>query len=289
MTIGYYNGISGSSIEFLGERVRKTACTGKESKLIAQYTNLLKLRRRIAAHCVQLIGAGTNYYYMAFCPGVSFDVYCTMCTQQIAFVRLKEIISVLWDELYSHHDQSVNLAVYVDYLIKRVLDYARCGRDTSRLIEILKEVKSRLNGRSPLETSPGGLVHGDLTFENIMVTADSFVLIDSNPPPGDVGCMGLDAGKIRQSLFSYYELSKYSGPMATTGLKATYSYLANRFSSLFPFWNESLDLQSRFYEASHYIRLLDYKYHTHPSQADSFYGQTVHLLEEVLDELSFRG
>jgi len=284
----YYNGISGSSIEFLGDRVRKSVHHGNVKKLKAQYDNLKNLHGKIRDYSVKVFGWRDSYYDMAFCPGVSFDVYCTMSTQQAAFYRLKEIITVLLDNLYSQHKNAVNVVEYVDYLLERSHQYGNLGPDVSTLTGLLNQIKSRLNGSTLLEDLPGGLIHGDLTFENIMVTADSFVLLDSNPAPGGIASFTMDIGKIRQSLFSLYELPKYTGPAARAGLKATYSYIADRFSLLFPYWNEAMDLQSRFYESSHYIRLLDYKHTVNPDLSCLYYQKAVDTLKEVITDLSLK-
>ncbi len=280
--------MSGSSIEFLGERVRKIVGDGDESKIKRQYVNLQKINEAIGDCSVEVFDLGDTYYDMAFCPGVSFDVYCTMCTQQAAFHRLKEIIVILVEKLYSRHTAPVPINEYIDYLFSRSDAYAKLGNDVSDLQTHLRSVQTCLSGDTPLEDAQAGVVHGDLTFENIMVTADSFVLLDSNPPPGGIACMALDIGKLRQSLFSYYELTKYTGPKSRAGLKATYKYLADRFSYLFPVWNETLDLQSRFYEASHYTRLLDYAYHGDPAWAAAYYKRAVELIGEVYAELNLR-
>ena len=288
MKDSYHYGISGSSIAFLGDRVRKTARKGKENKLKSQYDNLKDLYRHIGENSVEVFNWQNNYYEMAFCPGVSFDVYCTMSTQQAAFYRMKEIIAILWENLYAKHTKRVNVHQYIDYLITRSRQYGELGPDVSELIQLLQRIQTRLKGSLLLEGAKGGLVHGDLTFENIMMTADSFVLLDSNPPPGGIGAMGMDIGKIRQSLFSYYELSKYSGPKARAGLKATYTYMADRFSFLFPFWNEALDIQARFYEASHYIRLLDYKHAVNPELSLYYHRKAVDTLQGIQDELAIK-
>ncbi len=285
MTFYPHHGISGSRIEFLGRMVRKSASPGGEAKLKAQHDHLCQLNHCLPSCCVEIYEWSGNAYTMAFCPGVTFDVYCTMTTQRIAFQRLKEIVTTLWNNLYCHHDQRLDLEAYIDYLLLRTAAYGRLGPHVETLERLLTRLFDRLDGTTPLERARSGLIHGDLTFENIIVTADAFALIDSNPPPGFNGTMTMDFGKLRQSIFSLYELEKFDGSRARSGLRSTYTYIADRFAYLFPRWGMALDLQARFYEASHYIRLLTYKHRRSPKMAMEYYRMAVDVLEGVLADL----
>lgn len=280
-----HHGISGSSIEFLGKIVRKKAKPGGERKLIAQAEHLRALHKLLGENCIYPIEIEEDAYTMEYYPGVSLDVYCTMCSQQVAFYRLQEIIHILWEKLYAKHKKLFDMRAYLGYIKKRTQDYGKLGPDISTLSQLLDELEPYLNGKSVLEQCPAGLVHGDLTFENIIVTADSFVLIDSNPPPGGIAPWTLDVGKLKQSLFSLYEMTKYSGVKSQNGLKSIYTHLADRFARLFPKWDESMDIQSQFFELSHYTRLLDYQFKIDPKISEDYYRRSIHLLKHILESM----
>ncbi len=278
----FRRGISGSSIEFLGPIVRKSAEPGQRRRLMDQAKHLRQLHKIIGKNCARPIEIKKDSYTMEYFPGINLDVYCTMSTQQTAFFRLKEITHLLWKKLYSKHKQSFDTLKYLKYLKKRTQEYGALGEDVSKLNLALLKLESLFDGHTVLENLNAGLIHGDLTFENIMVTADSFFLIDSNPNPHNgVAPWTLDVGKIRQSIFSLYEITKYTGHRSRAGLKTTYNYLADRFARLFPRWNERINLQSEFFEASHYIRLLDYKYRLDSSLSRAYYQRALRLLKKI--------
>ena len=279
------HGISGALIEFLGQKVRKNAKPGGEKKLIDQAKNLQTLHKILGNNCINPLEITQDSYTMEYFPGVSLDIFCTMSSQQVAFYRLKEIIHLLWDKLYSKHNQKFDMKNYLDYLKKRTSDYEDLNQDVHELMSLLNLIEEYLTGHSILEKTKAGLVHGDLTFENIILTADSFVLIDSNPPPSGIAPWALDAGKLRQSLFSLYEMTKYSGSKAQAGISSIYTHLADRFAYLFPKWNDSFEIQSQFFEVSHYIRLLDYKYKIDPAISKQYYDRSIYLLKEIIKSL----
>ena len=284
--VDVFRGVSGSSIEFLGSRVRKRARPGQEGKLIAQARHMRLLHNALGEHCLNPLDIGDDNYTMDYYPGVSLDVYCTMCSQQVAFYRVREIIKTLWERMYVQQDQPFDVSLYIVYLRERLQAYADLRQDVSELDDLLVELVDCFNGKTVLEQCKAGLVHGDLTFENILITADSFTLVDLNPPPSGTAPWTLDAGKLRQSLFSFYEITKYSGIKSRSGLESTYTFLADRFSRLFPFWNEAFDLQSRFFEISHYVRLLDYKFNFDPDISTFYYIRSVGLLKDIISSLS---
>ncbi|NDV20231.1 phosphotransferase [Pseudodesulfovibrio sp. JC047] len=275
-------GISGSSIEFLGRTVRKTARSGGEEKLLAQAEHMKRLAQKLPGHVLKPIKTDSCGYSMEYFPGISLDVFCTMCSPYAAFQRLSEIVTLMHDNLYAKHNESYDIYAYFDYLNKRLESYGRLAGGASELNARLQDLRACLNGKTALEHCRAGLVHGDLTFENILLTADSFVLIDSNPSPSYFAPWALDVGKIRQSVFSFYERSKYSGAQSREALEKVYLYIGERFSRLFPVWSEALDQQSRFFEISHYIRLLDYKYRTSPKLSKYYYDLSLRLTDELV-------
>ncbi len=110
-------------------------------------------------------------------------------------------------------------------------------------------------------------LHGDLTFENILVKNGKFYFLDPNPG-NIVSDWTVDGGKILQSLHSQYELLRVQGSFVQEGLEyqaefpSSYHFrnVLNEFEIVINANFSSIDWLSFYvHEAIHFTRLLPYR------------------------------
>jgi len=124
------------------------------------------------------------------------------------------------------------------------------------------------------------LVHGDLTFQNVMLGANGVTLIDMEAQDG-LEAPELDLGKMFQSLFSQYEVwSRVTTPLcapASGGVALAYSpaaiemalfeIVARRWSRILGCSVEEVALKGCFYLGLHLVRMVPFRLKQSTDQA----------------------
>ena len=124
------------------------------------------------------------------------------------------------------------------------------------------------------------LVHGDLTFQNVMLGPDGVKLIDMEAQDG-LEAPELDLGKMFQSIFSQYEVwSRRTSPLcgpASDGIALAFSPAApdeelcanmtQRWSRILGCSNEDVMLKGRFYLGLHLVRMVPFRLKQSEDQA----------------------
>lgn len=124
------------------------------------------------------------------------------------------------------------------------------------------------------------LVHGDMTFQNVMLGPDGVKLIDMEAQDG-LEAPELDLGKMFQSVFSQYEAwSRWTAPLcvpASDGVALAFSptapdknltdALARRWSRILGCSEEKVALKGRFYLGLHLVRMVPFRLKQSEDQA----------------------
>ncbi len=146
------------------------------------------------------------------------------------------------------------------------------------------------------------VLHGDLTFENIICTRNSsgkedFYVIDPNVNNTHDSCF-LDYAKILQSVHGEYELIKSSEIIDSRKNELNYSYTHSAvYEELFELFDKYLRLKFSYesvrsiyyHEIVHWLRLIPYKMTSDPERFPVFYAQLLILLDNLVTTFDEEG
>lgn len=243
MPIDTFMGGSNASVQRLGKRVIKIADNAAEQA--AWYRLAAKMYINVP-HVYDCYGNTLN---MEFIDGLSFNFefnktnLTQLLSQVDAFSNIKASNSSTWE-------QSM-----VPRIIKHLLNNNKLTCEYS-VIKIITD--SHLIADMNKNQS---FCHGDLTFENIIVTAGGdLCLIDPNCPAGLFQSYLLDFGKILQSLrFMYEETISKSKVLYKSDYinekRVMYEFIKNEINEVL---GPRIWYLTQVCELIHYIRLLKY-------------------------------
>jgi len=129
-------------------------------------------------------------------------------------------------------------------------------------------------------------IHGDLTYENIMINNNDIKLIDLDGAQF-IDAIELDLGKLFQSVFSCYEIWSNDDPIIkldlVNNILLTKTYEQNIDFSIFKYWkeilniNNDMDLKKKglFYMIIHLYRMIPFRFNI--SENSSIY-----VLKEII-------
>ena len=203
-----------------------------------------------------------------------------------------------------------NLKNYIDgKILGKVNDTATMSTDIAQLLEHdslvingvqhinLLQAIERLNQRKDIMAELAAYketpIHGDLTIDNLIVSAEGdYIIVDPNNE-NQVSAAVVDYGKLYQSLHSGYEFLIQLETCTITGNKIAFEDAkSHKYDELF----RSLDMSLKdrltpteyrsilFHEAVHYCRMLTYRATINPRTTAVFYAQAVKLFNEFLDQ-----
>ena len=167
----------------------------------------------------------------------------------------------------------INEYILLDPIIKNLLSFDEIiinNKKYKGIQKCLEEINVKIYNPKYLS-----VIHGDLTFENIMFLADDIKLID--PDGSDfIDAIELDLGKLLQSYLSNYETwsnSSYSDKLIkkidiSNKLLDTYEYKNNVNIDFYKIWSIILNNQDIniiikrgiFYMCIHLLRMIPYRY-----------------------------
>ncbi len=145
------------------------------------------------------------------------------------------------------------------------------------------------------------LVHGDLTFQNVMLGPDSVKLIDMEAQDG-LEAPELDLGKMFQSVFSQYETwSRSSTPLCeaanggvtlnfspTTADMTLFEIMTRRWSRILECSAGDVALKGRFYLGLHLVRMVPFRLKQSTDQAVYALATALVQLNRALDQAIVR-
>lgn len=222
-------GGSGGSVEKVGDRIIKKAKNSKEQARWYKSAGSL-------CHVPKI-----NTYYgdtldMEYLNGPSLNEVCT-----------KSHVDYLVDLLTRFSDIKVPNSNW-QTMVDRIKDHMSLNavRNEREIINLLESKQV-----SDFMESQASFSHGDLTFENCIVSDDKVYLIDPNCPDNVYSSWVMDVGKIYQSLHYSYE-ENFSGFDSKIDKEELFRHLCGKF-------NNSFSKYFLLCEMIHYIRMLKYK------------------------------
>lgn len=166
------------------------------------------------------------------------------------------------------------------------------GKECENFIPLIRRFLENPTLNSFLEPPYTCTIHGDLTAENILAGPDgSFILIDMDTE-NIIHTPYLDLSKLMQSFHSFYEFRSASrdepvirdnticfDPCSDNQYTELYRNFLRRLPGLIP---GKLELETilLFFEASHFTRMLPYRFVENPTTLPIFYAIATELLHE---------
>lgn len=169
------------------------------------------------------------------------------------------------------------------------------GRIYTGLKKLLKQIASDSQAMDCISLTRPGVIHGDLTIENILISPKGFHIIDPNDENFLLTPM-VDYAKLMQSLDSGYEFlqdsqvqysfKSYPEINCSVILSREYiklrQFLVEETERLFP----SIEQHSLyFHQAAHFARLLPYKAYTNPDKILVYYAELIKKLNLFYDRI----
>ena len=256
---------------------------------------------------------GCCWYDMAYSPqAVGLFRYLHSNPPERCETLLRDVLSTLEEQLYRPTARAADPALIERYIRTKVDANLQKLRDARVLKELMSYDTVWVNGRAYknlnqldwlfdhdrlarlFAADPVGVIHGDLTIENIICRTDSdgWYLIDPNT--GNLHeSPFLDYGKLLQSLHGSYEFMMKTPRVAVAEnridfaltrsaaydslLAALRRYLAERYT---PRQVESILM----HEVIHWLRLMPYKLAKDRKRAPMFYAGLVMVANDVAAE-----
>ena len=272
--------------------VRKTA--SKSDNLELGYIKLKK-------QCNELGRFKT--FYNSLVPSVtaeednSFEYYYEMeylqdykllsnCNHQLQYRVIEKLLKLLTKNIYNYKATLTDGRDWLrQHLEQKVYKKAELLDHSGRLRLLLDECLNSFGWiLAPKSLCP---IHGDLTFENILVDEknDDVKLIDMDGAEY-MDAMELDMGKMFQSLITYYETwSKLSDEELKT---FDFSLDSPQIEGYINLWSKILDedeeiLRAKiyFYTALHLIRMIPFRLKVSDEQGRFAYNSALKLLNEI--------
>lgn len=321
--LAFLSGGSGATLEVLEingqKKVRKSisGCKVKAAKLGQQYEWLAE--RQELEHIAQVSDLyhekGTCSYLLNYYEDyLSLDEFLKNCDQETVTTTLNRILDFVGNEIHVSASVVNSRDLFLFYLKTKLHDkILACANSSTKFKKLLSHNEIIINEIAyknftqcylELTKSPEIIrlnatyeqcnIHGDLTFENILInpTDQNFVIIDPNLDNA-ISSPIIDYAKLCQSGISRYENMKQLKGISQVGNKISYnpcSISEDDISlSLRAVLNarvkEETMLNLSLYEAIHFSRLLPYKLELSPESFPLFYSRMIILLNTYLQQM----
>ena len=299
-------------------KVKKSisGCKLKASKLSKQYEWLAE--RNHLEHIVKVsdLYHEKDYcsYYLEYHPEhVSLDDYLHAASPTEVKSTLKSVIDFTVENIHGVASNVKSQDLFLFYLKTKLHDkIMECSGLSHSFQRLLSHNEIVING-APYQnftscylrlinsqkvlkrnaTFKQCQIHGDLTFENILINPldKSFVIIDPNLDNA-ISTPGIDFAKLNQSGLSRYENMKRIQKVSQVKNQINFDETAIQPGSIGETLTNLLELnlsESVFnnlslYEAIHFARLLPYKLELSPHNFYAFYARMIVLLNQYLQQ-----
>ncbi len=295
--------------------VRKICNLKHASKLKAQHDWLNDFKGE--HHFPQIITEAyineMYYYDLAFDPSaVPLFEYIHSHSAKENQNILKDIFDYLVKKLYSSNIEVIDRKLVANYInqkiVQKIEETKALAPDLANLLgfdeiivngEKLKNLKSCIEIISSHSKMLDDLakfrqsnIHGDLTVENIVVTDNSFLILDPNNENA-ISSIVVDIAKFRQSIHSGYEFLLKCDKVLTAANKISFSSLRSEqyllldenLIQLSKYYLSEVEFKSLlFHEAVHYVRLLPYRAKQTPKFLPIYYAVATKLFNEYINQ-----
>lgn len=312
------SGGSGAKLEIIenysGKKVLKSisGCTLKASKLLKQYEWLSE--RQENHHIAHVFGLyhGEDYchYSMTYYEDyLNLDKYLKTASSSDAARMLSKILDHIDETIHVSLGTIQSTELFSRYLNDKLFEKViHCAERSSDFQQLLKWPELIINGIHyknffhyyeriindqrilRLNSSFSQChIHGDLTFENILVDPENhhFVLIDPNLDNA-ISTPLMDYAKMTKSGCSgYEEMKKLSAVVKDNQIEFNAPEVDTISQMVMTELNKRLSTQDLInlplYEAIHFSRMLPYKLQLKPESVPVFYSQMIILLNRFLN------
>ncbi len=204
------------------------------------------------------------------------------------------------NNLNAYIDQKVigkiNDTVVLNGTIAKLLTYKKLkvnGVSYDNILQVIEKIRHNKAATQALGTYADSPIHGDLTVDNIIASADGdFLILDPNNE-NQVSSAVVDFAKLYQSLHTGYEFLIQLEQCNITNNKVAFEdSRSQKYAEIFNLIDTKLkkDLVSGdyrsilFHEAVHYCRMLTYRVNINPDTVAVFYATAVKLFNEFLEQ-----
>lgn len=180
--------------------------------------------------------------------------------------------------------------------INKILEFKKIkinGVKYENLLQIIERISKNKKAMQDLSTYEECDIHGDLTVDNLIVSArGDYLIIDPNNE-NQISAPVVDYGKLYQSLHSGYEFLIQLDTCNVSGDKINYEDSAShKYAEIYSKVDKSLRSKLSpneyktilFHEAVHYCRMLTYRVSINSDTAVVFYATAVRLFNEFIDQ-----
>jgi uncharacterized protein (TIRG00374 family) len=227
---------------------------------------------------------------------------------------VNDLVAFMYDHVYqpaqAAHTRKTLESYIATKLIDKVADTARMDPQVASLLEapqlevngvmyvnftqIIGRIQAREDIMAELSQFEDTPIHGDLTIDNVIVSAASgnYILLDPNNE-NQVSDPVVDLAKMYQSLHSGYEFLCQLESATVAGQHIQFpEQTSSKYGQLFAGFDTELRRRLEpaayrsllFHEAAHYCRMLTYRAKINPSSLPVFYGVAVRLLNEFYNQ-----
>ena len=258
-----------------------------------------------------------NEYFDNICPSVSnekdndyfyyYDMeylnnFITLYEVENKNIYISKLSKFLNEEIYIMKKKNKNIKWIKEFLNKKInfQQYENLSEKIKKIINLeyiiindkkyigLKKIYNKINDKDIDYYNPKFLapIHGDLTYENIMINNDNIKLIDLDGAQF-IDAIELDLGKLFQSFLSRYEDWSTDEPIIKVDLNnnilLTKNYYQDIDLDIFKYWKEILNIDNNidilkkgiFYMIIHMYRMIPFKFNVNENSA-------IYVLKEII-------